>query len=293
MWDLRKPPIAAAVHDLSGMGRCSLTVIIPVLSAMGVQVCPLPTALLSTHTGGYEGYTFLDLTDEIPKIAAHWDNLGVRFDAVYTGFLGSSRQIMTVRDFALRNKRDGALFFADPVMGDDGSVYATYTQDMCAQTAELVRDADFLTPNLTEASLLLKMPYREDYTLSETKDLLAALCGLGPRCVVLTGLRDWDDDNRIGAAYLDHETGDFGFTFTERVRVSFPGTGDVFASVLLARLLNGSGLAMACRDAVRFVYQAAAFTQKLGTPAREGLAVEGLWNLLPNENCRGHSPPCP
>ena len=141
---------------MSGYGRCSLTVAIPILSAMGIQCCPLPTAFLSTHTGGFTDFTFLDMTDEMPKIARHWKSLGLRFDAVY-GFLGSARQITIVEDF-IRDFRGDGVVVVDPVMGDGGEVYRTYTPEMCAGMAQLARQADVITPNLTEAALLLGVP---------------------------------------------------------------------------------------------------------------------------------------
>ncbi len=125
-------PRVAAIHDLSGFGRCSLTVAIPVLSAMGVQVCPLPTAFLSTHTGGFTGFTFLDMTDEMARVSAHWQSLQLEFQAIYSGFLGSARQIDTVADFIRAFRESNPIVVVDPVMGDHGSIYQTYTPAMCA-----------------------------------------------------------------------------------------------------------------------------------------------------------------
>lgn len=163
------PRKVAAIHDVSCIGRCAATVILPVLSVCGNQVCPLPTALLSTHTGGYTGFTFLDLTSEMPKIAAHWETLDTVFDAVYSGFLGSADQIEIVRTFAKKAKErnPACLFLADPVMGDDGTTYATYTPEMCRRTRQLIADADIITPNLTEACILLDMPYDRQKTEAE------------------------------------------------------------------------------------------------------------------------------
>ena len=153
-------PCVAAIHDMSGFGRCSLTVAIPILSAMGVQCCPLPTAFLSTHTGGFEGFTFLDMTDEMPKAARHWKSLGLHFSAVYSGFLGSARQITIVADI-IRDFRGDGVVVVDPVMGDGGAVYRTYTPEMCAGMTHLAEQADVITPNLTEAALLLGIPYEK------------------------------------------------------------------------------------------------------------------------------------
>ena len=152
-------PRVAAIHDMSGFGRCSLTVAIPVLSAMGVQCCPLPTAFLSTHTGGFTGFTFLDMTEEMPKIAAHWQSLNLRFDAIYSGFLASERQIGIVSDFVRTFRRPDTLVVIDPVMGDDGKAYQTYTPALCSGMARLAELADVITPNLTEAAFLLGRSY--------------------------------------------------------------------------------------------------------------------------------------
>ena len=180
-------PRVTAIHDMSGFGRCSLTVALPILSAMGVQCCPLPTAFLSTHTGGFEGFTFLDMTDEMPKIARHWKSLGLRFDAVYSGFLGSARQIGMVADF-IRDFRGDGVVVVDPVMGDGGAVYRTYTPEMCAGTARLAEQADVITPNLTEAALLLGIPYGElPGGEAGCRAIVERLSLEGRRSVVLTG----------------------------------------------------------------------------------------------------------
>ena len=152
-------PRAAAIHDLSGFGRCSLTIVIPVLSAMGVQCCPLPTAYLSTHTGGFTGNTFLDLTEQMEPIAAHWAALDLRFDGIYTGFMGSRRQIELTAEFLRAFRRQGCPAVVDPVMGDHGRPYRTYTPEMCRAMASLAELAGVITPNRTEAALLLDVPY--------------------------------------------------------------------------------------------------------------------------------------
>ena len=148
-------PRVAAIHDLSGFGRCSLTVAIPILSAMGLQCCPVPTAFLSTHTGGFQGFTFLDMTDELPKITEHWKSLNLHFASVYSGFLGSERQIDLVSQFIHTFRAPGTIVVVDPVMGDDGRAYQTCTPALCAGMARLADAADVITPNLTEAAFLL------------------------------------------------------------------------------------------------------------------------------------------
>ena len=185
-------PRVAAIHDMSGFGRCSLTVAIPVLSAMGVQCCPLPTAYLSTHTGGFTGYTFLDMTDELPKTAAHWAELGIHFDAVYTGFMGSEAQMDLAADFVRTFRRDrSTIFICDPVMGDHGKIYKTYTPAMCAGMTRLAELADVIVPNLTEAAVLLG----EDHSFGALthdeagyRSVVERLSRNGTRSVVLTGV---------------------------------------------------------------------------------------------------------
>ena len=272
-------PRVAAIHDLSGFGRCSLTVAIPILSAMGVQCCPLPTAFLSTHTGGFEGYTFLDMTEELAAAAAHWRTLDLRFDAVYSGFLGSERQIGLVRQFLRDFRREGTLAVVDPVMGDFGRIYATYTPAMCRRMAELVEDAGVITPNLTEAALLLDIPYgalpRDEAGL---RALTERLGRSGERSVVLTGVSL--AEGRTGALCYDAASGRCLPVQTERVDREFLGTGDVFASVLTGALVRGDGLFDAARQAVEFVRLCAERTAAEDLPLREGVDFEPLLGRL-------------
>lgn len=276
------PPKVAAVHDLSCVGRCALTVVIPILSALGIQVCPLPTAVLSTHTGGYEDFTFLDLTHEMPKIAKHWESIGERFDAVYSGFLGSSGQIRVVLDFVsgVRRANPNALFLSDPVMGDNGEKYATYTDEMCSLTKLLVREADIITPNLTEAAILLDIPYNDSPTDSEIEDMLRKLSDGGKKSVVITGIYSVCEKTGrtlVGAAYYDRESKGSGKYFTELVECSYPGTGEVFTSVLLGKLLGKKDkLPSAVKSACDFVQKAAQKTYEADAEIRAGVIFEPL-----------------
>ena len=272
-------PRVAAIHDMSGFGRCSLTVAIPILSAMGVQCCPLPTAFLSTHTGGFEGFTFLDMTDEMPKVAAHWKHLDLGFRALYSGFLGSERQIGIVEDFIQNFRADGTIVVVDPVMGDHGKVYQTYTPAMCAGTAHLAAQADVITPNLTEAALLLGIPY-EDLPAGEAgcREIVEQLSLEGKRSVVLTGAAAGED--ATGAVCFDAADGRVHAVQTERVPREFHGTGDVFASVLTGALVQGASLTEAARAAVDFVKLCAERTAAEGLPMREGVDFEPLLGAL-------------
>ena len=272
-------PRVAAIHDMSGFGRCSLTVAIPILSAMGVQCCPLPTAFLSTHTGGFEEFTFLDMTDEMPKVADHWARLGLAFQAIYSGFLGSERQIGIVADFIRRFRRQDTVVVIDPVMGDHGRVYQTYTPAMCAGTARLAELADVITPNLTEAALLLDRPY--DALPEDEAGLLEItrqLSGDGRRSVVLTGASAGPD--LTGAACFDAATGRTWMIQTRRVPREFHGTGDVFASVLTGALVGGAPLPAAVERAVEFVRLCGERTAAQDLPMREGVDFEPLLGWL-------------
>lgn len=271
-------PRAAVIHDLSGFGRCSLTEVIPILSVMGIQCCPLPTAFLSTHTGGFEEFTFLDMTDEMPKIARHWKSLDLRFDAVYSGFLGSARQITVVSDF-IRDFRGNGVVVVDPVMGDGGAVYRTYTPEMCAGMVQLAEQADVITPNLTEAALLLGVPYGELPSGESGCRAIAEQLSLGGRrSVVLTGASV--EAGSTGAMCFDACTGRTEAVQTRRVDREFHGTGDVFSSVLTGALVQGESLVNAARSAVEFVRACAERTEAAGLPMREGVDFEPLLGLL-------------
>ena len=272
-------PRVAAIHDMSGFGRCSLTVAIPILSAMGIQCCPLPTAFLSTHTGGFEGFTFLDMTDELPKVAAHWKSLGLEFQAVYSGFLGSERQIAIVEDFLREFRGADTAAVIDPVMGDHGEVYQTYTPAMCAGMARLAELADVITPNLTEAALLLGVPY-DALPAGEAgcREIVERLSLDGRRSVVLTGASTAPE--LTGAMCFDAKTGRTEAVQTRRVPQEFHGTGDVFASVLTGALVQGASRPDAVRQAVDFVRACAERTAKAGIPMREGVEFEPLLGLL-------------
>ena len=272
-------PRVAAIHDMSGFGRCSLTVAIPILSAMGIQCCPLPTAFLSTHTGGFEGFAFLDMTDELPKVAAHWKSLGLCFQAVYSGFLGSERQIAIVEDFLREFRGPDTLAVIDPVMGDHGTVYQTCTPAMCAGMARLAELADVITPNLTEAALLLDIPYGE-LPVGEAgcREIVERLSLDGRRSVVLTGASTAPE--LTGAMCFDARTGPTEAVQTRRVPQEFHGTGDVFASVLTGALVQGASLPDAARQAVDFVRACAERTARASIPMREGVEFEPLLRLL-------------
>lgn len=272
-------PCVAAIHDMSGFGRCSLTVAIPVLSAMGVQCCPLPTAFLSTHTGGFENFTFLDMTDEMPRVAAHWKSLGLQFQSVYSGFLGSERQISIVEAFIRDFRTPDCIVVVDPVMGDHGKVYQTYTPAMCAGMARLAEQADVITPNLTEAALLLDVPYSDlPAGVDGCREIVERLSQEGRRSVVLTGAST--APHLTGAMCFDAASGRTEAVQTRRVEREFHGTGDVFASVLTGALVHGHSLTEAAGQAVEFIRACAERTAAEDLPLREGVDFEPLLGLL-------------
>ena len=270
-------PRIAAIHDLSCFGRCSLTIALPVLSAMGCQCCPLPTALLSAHTG-ISGFTFLDTTDEMRRISAHWSQLSLHFQAIYTGFLGSAPQINLVEDFLRRFHAPDTLLVMDPVMGDHGTPYKTCTPALRQGLRELVAQADVITPNLTEAAILLDIPYHESQT-ADASELVRALSLQGQRSVVLTGYAA--APGQVGALCYDRDTRQVEAVQTARVPQDFPGTGDLFASVLTGALTRGAPLLQAARTAVDFVGSCVARSVAEGAGEAEGVDFEPLLRQLP------------
>ena len=276
---MTKTPRVAAIHDMSGFGRCSLTVAIPVLSAMGVQCCPLPTAFLSTHTGGFQGFTFLDMTEEMPRVAQHWKSLGLTFSAIYSGFLGSERQIGIVADFIREFRTPGTVVVVDPVMGDDGQAYQTYTPAMCGGMARLAELADVITPNLTEAAFLLGRDYRELPADEAGLRRVAEELSLGgKRSVALTGASL--APGKTGAMCFDARTSRTEAVQTDFIAHPLHGTGDVFASVLTGALVKGVPLVEAAGQAVGFIHACAVRTVEQDLPLREGVDFEPLLGLL-------------
>lgn len=280
---MRKPvPRAAAIHDLSGFGRSSLTIILPVLSTMGVQVCPLPTALLSTHTGGFDNYTFLDLTEQMEPIASHWKQLQVDFDAIYSGFLGSSEQVEIVRGFIddFRSDDEDQLVMVDPVLGDDGELYGPFDMSMVEEMRRLVEKADIITPNITEASFLLDTELQDTISHKQLKKQLLSLSDMGPRMVVMTSVKtDGKPDVSTVVAY-DRQDGRFWKVDCDYVPAFYPGTGDLFASVLVGSLLQGDSLPIAIERSVQFVSISIRATFGHRVPHRDGVLFERVLGSL-------------
>jgi pyridoxine kinase len=269
-------PRIAAIHDLSCFGRCSLTIALPVLSAMGCQCCPLPTALLSAHTG-FPGNTFLDLAAEMGRIAEHWAAMDLQFDAIYSGFLGSADQVDTVARFFDTFKKSDTAVIVDPVMGDHGTAYRTCTPELCRGMRVLAENSDVITPNLTEAALLLDRPY-EEIRQSDAYEVVRRLSLGGRRSVVLTGYSS--ESGQTGALCFDRDSGESKAVQTPREPQDFSGTGDLFASVLAGGVARGVPLFQAAQAAADFVRDCIARTLAEGLTEQDGVDFEPLLGQL-------------
>lgn len=261
-----------AVHDLCSFGRCSLTAAIPVISAMGFQVCPFPTALFSNNLT-YGEFTFRDFTDGMPGFLDRWEAFGFSYDAIYSGFLGDAKQVAVVADTIRRFAKPDTLVVVDPAMGDDGKLYPVFTPDFVRAMRTLVGKATVITPNFTEACFLLNRPIEETAPSAET---LRAVCEdlveLGAPKVVITSVPA--PGHALKVASFDSTTGEFAERTTPRVPFATCGTGDLFTSVLTGALLDGSTLAQAAGRAMNFVSFAMEYTYREGTDPREGVVVE-------------------
>lgn len=268
----------AAIHDLSGYGRCSLSVIIPVISAMGIQVCPVPTAVLSTHTGGFTDMALEDLTEHISDCYEHYKRLGLQFDAIYTGFMTSSEQVDSCLKFFDGNPN--ALKVVDPVLGDNGKPYSTCTPELMRRMKELVEEADVITPNLTETCMLLGEECPPMMSVSQARSWLARLSDK-PRIVVIKGVPLIDDEGqKLSNIGFDRESGSFWRIDWDHIPMHYPGTGDIFTSVLTASLLKGESLPIALNRATTFTEIAVKTTYSYGTEARLGVLFEDCLSWL-------------
>lgn len=266
----------AAIHDLSGVGRCSLSVILPTLSAQGIQVCPVPTAILSAHTGGFGEVVLRDLTDYISPALEHYKQLNYKFDCIYSGFLASTEQIDHCLEFFEHYKN--ALKVVDPVMADHGKPYKTCTPELRSRMKELVAIADIITPNITEAAILLgENPLQPDISTQQIKSYLVRLSELGPKIVVVTSVFS---DGKTYNAGFDREHSKFWRVPYNLINANYPGTGDVFASVLTGSVLRGDSLPIAMNRATAFLERAIKTTYSYSTDTREGIMLESCLDFL-------------
>lgn len=229
----------ATIQDISCLGRCSLTVALPIISAMGVEACILPTAVLSTHTM-FQGFTFKDLTDEIQPISDHWKKENFKFDALYTGYLGSFEQIELVSKFFDDHGTKDNYIVVDPVMGDNGKLYPAFDEAFAKEMSKLCGKADILVPNLTEASFMTGIEYKEVYDEEYVKEMLLALNEFGAKKSVLTGITL--TEGKIGVMGYDSETEKFFSYYNEKQPACYHGTGDIFASTFVGALMRDKSI---------------------------------------------------
>ena len=265
----------AAVHDLSGFGKASLTAVIPILSTLGIQVCPLPTAVLSSISE-FPRTRMIDLTDSLDDILSHWRELNLRFDAIYSGFLGSSRQVGIVQQLIKTNSTENCLIVIDPVMGDNGKLYHVFTSEIINSMQQLIKSAQVITPNSTEAAFLLNEPQQSDMNLNMITDWLLRLADMGPDIVIITSMPDCDNERNTCVYAYDKPNNDLWKIAGEYLPGNYPGTGDTFASIITGCLLKGESLPIAIEKAVNFIYIAIAFSLDYITDNREGIYLEAV-----------------
>lgn len=261
----------ALFNDLCGMGRCSLSVAIPIVSAFGLQPIPVPTALLSCHTG-YENFSFTDFTPYFSDYIASLKKQSQSIDAVYTGFVGSYYELDDIINYI---KSANKFLLVDPVMGDNGKAYSTYTGQMCSKMKELVAFSDVTTPNLTEACILTDTEFKSEFSDDEIKSIAKKVCSLGAKACVITGIVSGDFIKTY--VYAD---GLSQFVVYPKTEIMYDGTGDIFASVLCGGLLKGKSLLDAVDCACGFVSKTTKYTMALGTPQIDGIAFEPLLKEL-------------
>lgn len=270
----------AAIHDMSGFGKTSLTAIIPILSTMRIQVCPLPTAILSTHTGGFDNYTFVDLTDTMEAYIKHWKDLNLEFDSIYSGFLGSNRQIEIVEDFIDKFKKQDTLVVVDPVLADNGELYSTMNDEMVKNMRQLIKKAQIITPNFTEMALLLDKEYNRNISTEELKLWLKELSDMGPEVVIGTSMPEDKDEKFTSVIAYDKRHDKYWKVSCAFIPAHYPGTGDIFSSVIVGSLLNGESIPVAIDRAVQFVNSAIKASYGFDYPEREGVLLENVLNNL-------------
>lgn len=260
----------ALINDITGFGRCSVTVQLPLISALKVQACPLPTAILSAHTG-FPVYYMDDYTRHMKEYMENWQQLNLEFDGIVSGFLGSKEQINLVLEFVRLFKKDNTLFVVDPVMGDGGRLYSSYDEALCREMRRLLPAADVVTPNLTEICQLLDLPYPDKMPKQDELDEMArAVAAKGPKRIVITGLVDGDTVYN----YIYQQGQNSYLQKNPRVPEEHSGTGDAFVAIVAATLVKGEMLTAAVQKAADFVGRAMKYTNSMQVPWNYGLCFE-------------------
>ena len=265
----------AAINDFCGFGRCSLAVSLPIISAMKIQCCPIPTSIFSNHTG-YESFYYTDYTEHMEAYIREWKKLGLRFEGILTGFLGSPEQIDIVRKFLKEFKNSHTITVVDPVMGDDGKLYPTYPNALAEQMATLVPFADILTPNLTEACILTNTEYRRDMGEDDLRAICEKLCDMGPRYIVISGL----EHGEYMANFIFEHGNEPRMIFEKKIGPCRAGTGDVFSSIIAADAVNGVQFFDAVQHASSFIAKTLHRTVEMDLPKTDGVCFEELLNEL-------------
>ena len=262
----------AVINDISGFGRCSVAVALPIISYMGVQCCPVPTSIFSNHTG-FPHYFFDDYTDRMQEYIDHWKKLGLSFEGIATGFLGSDKQIQIVKDFIRDFKRENTKIVIDPVMGDYGKLYSTYTEELCQEMKKLVCLADIITPNLTECCKLTDTPYKgEGWRKKELQRMAEMLAAEGPQKIVITGIKQGE----FIANYIYEKGKEPKWIRTHKVGTERSGTGDVFASIIAADSVNGVPFDRSVKKASGFVKKCILKSIELEIPKTDGVCFEEI-----------------
>ncbi len=238
------------IQDISCFGQCSLTVALPVISACGIETCVLPSAVLSTHTAGFSGYTFTDLTDDMPKIKDHWVKEGIKFDALYTGYLGSAKQIQYVMDIH-KATVDGGLLVVDPAMADNGKLYPGFDGAFVEEMKKLCSASDYVVPNITEACMLTGIEYKTEYDRKYIDGIIDGLAGIGCKNIILTGVRY--NEGKTGVVVV--ENGKYDYYEHDMLPNSCHGTGDIYASAFVGALLNGKNAYLSAKIAADYTVE--------------------------------------
>lgn len=265
----------AVINDFSGFGRCSIAVALPIISTLKIQCCPLPTSIFSNHTG-FDSFFFDDYTDKMPLYINEWKKLGLQFDGITSGFLGSKKQIEIVTQFFKDFKTKENIIIVDPVMGDYGKIYATYTKEMCEEMKKLVQYADIITPNITELCILTDTPYQEKWKISELEKMTEEIAEKGPEKIVVTGIVQ-----KEFIANFCYEKGKSPKILRcHRVGTQRSGTGDVFSSIIAADAVNQVPFDKSVKKASNFIKKCILKSIEMDIPVTDGVCFEELLQTL-------------
>lgn len=238
------------IQDISCFGQCSITVALPVISAFGIETAILPSAVLSTHTSGFTGYTVRDLTEDLPAIQKHWESEGIEFDAIYTGFIASIEQLDYIKDIIDSRLKSEGLVFVDPAMADHGEFYNGFDQEFADKMGELCKLGDYILPNTTEACYILHKPWKENFSKEEMLDMAKELSEFTRRYVILKGYEN--EDNELGMIILDKKESTIEIVYNDKIDYVSHGTGDVFASAFVGSTMVGKVPTSAAKIAGEF-----------------------------------------